>query len=121
MFKLHVGFSLLGLEFEDWLVLMLSWTVVRTVVRMFVPPRLLLVASAAVTGLLIAAYVNLKQAKPRGFFRHLLAFLSEPDVYRVTPDPWNVPCVLPVATADRRPAGRVRVAFQGGARRAAAR
>ena len=89
--KLDAGVTVLGVELEDWLGLGVAFVVLSRASDLLVgtvlgAPRAEAGVSAAATGLLFLVWRRLRERAPRGFVRHLLEYLAEPDVYVATPD-----------------------------------
>jgi hypothetical protein len=109
IFRLDARLSLMGMEVDDWFVLLGGWVVMLQVAGLFLGPRPRLVIATAVSGLLFLAYRRLKDRLPGKFARHLVDYMMEADAYRVTPDEVNVPYIVPL------PSGEVKGVREGAA------
>ncbi len=89
---------LMGLEPEDVFILAGAFIACSRLARIIAVAvgvlrlqfLLALVGSAA----LFYLWRRFRVGRPRHFFRHLLAYVSEPDLYRVTPDDEVIPYTL---------------------------
>ncbi len=94
MFRLDTALSLMGLEVDDWVVILASWTLALQAFGLVLAPRPRLLFATVVAGVGFLLYRRLKDRVPRRFFRHLMGYLKEADTYRAIADTQNVPSVV---------------------------
>lgn len=94
LFHLETALSLMGLELDDWIVILGSWILALQLAGLALPPRprLLIATLFAGSGFLI--YRRIKDRVPQRFLRHLLSYLTEADTYRAIPDTHNLPSTV---------------------------
>jgi len=94
VFRLKSNVSLLGLELTDWLVVLVSWLVLKQGLSDLLGSRLSLLAAALGTFLVFKLWQRVKDRMPGKFAPHLMTWLTEADVYRSVPDLENTPLVV---------------------------
>jgi len=90
LFTLETTLSLMGLEVDDWIVVLGGWTLALQLAGFMLPPRPRLLIATLVAGIGFLVYRRLKDRVPQKFFRHLLTYLTEADTYRAFPDVHNL-------------------------------
>jgi hypothetical protein len=89
---------LMGVEPEDVFVLAVAFIICSRVARLIAIAvgvlRLQFLLALLASAALFYVYRRFRVGRPRYFFRHLLAYLAEPDTYRVTPDDEVIPYPL---------------------------
>jgi hypothetical protein len=89
---------LMGVEPEDLFLLAVAFVVCSRVARLIAMAvgvlRLQFLLALLASAALFSVWRRFRVGRPRYFFRHLLAYLSEPDTYRVTPDDEIIPYPL---------------------------
>ena len=94
VFRLKSKVSVLGLEFTDWVVVLLSWLILKQLLATPLGDRLSLLVAAIGTFLVFRLWQKVKDVMPDKYPLHLMAWLTEADVYRLSPDLKNVPLVV---------------------------
>jgi hypothetical protein len=89
---------LMGVEPEDIFVLAGAFVLCSRLARIVAVAvgvvRLQFLLALAASALLFYLWRRYRTGRPRYFFRHALAYLSEPDTYRTTADDEVIPHVL---------------------------
>lgn len=94
VYKLRNRLTLLGLDLADWGVVVGSWLLALQTVGPLVGGRGRLLVAVVVTVLAYRGWVTLKDRVPERFAIHLLLWLAEREVNRVTPDPQLFPVIV---------------------------
>jgi len=102
LFKLETALSLMGLEVDDWIIIVGSWTLILQVFGLILTPRPRLLAATFMAGITFLIHRHLKDRVPQRFARHLLRYLTEADTYRVTADVHNLPHVVETHSTARQ-------------------
>ena len=121
VYKLTHGVSLLGLRPQDFVVILFSVIIGLNVLGALFPGYLRLVVAAAFIFLTFKVWQSLRDRLPEHYFSHLFRWLSEPEVYRPSPDLRAIPLIVdPKAARANKPRQpqpplSVREAIEGGA------
>lgn len=107
VYRLKSRLSLLGLELADWFVILAAWFALKQLAGTWGGRASLLIAALG-TWLALRLWQRVKDAVPERFAAHLLAWLSEADVYRLGPDLEGAPLVVAPELEVARGAGRER-------------
>ncbi len=102
LFNLETTLSLMGLEVDDWAIIVGSWTLALQIAGLVLTPRPRLLVATLVAGVSFLLYRHLKDCAPRRFVRHLLTYLTEADTYRVVADTHNLPPIVAMHWATRK-------------------
>lgn len=94
VYRLKNKVSLMGLELTDWFVVLLSWLVFKQILGSLLGARLGLLVAIIGTFLVFKVWQRVKDTIPDQYFLHLMAWLTEADVYCLKPDRKNVPLVV---------------------------
>lgn len=94
VYTLTHGISLLGLRPQDLIVIFFSFTLGLNVIGALFPGYLRLVAAAAFILLTFKVWQSLRDRMPDKYLLHLFRWLSEPEVYRASPDCSATPLIL---------------------------
>ena len=94
VFRLKSKVSLLGLELTDWVVVLVSWLILKQILAAPLGDRLSLLIAAIGTFLVFRLWQKVKDVMPEKYPMHLMTWLTEADVYRLSPDLKNVPLVV---------------------------
>lgn len=102
LFNLETALSLMGLEVDDWIIIVGSWTLMLQLFGLVLTPRPRLLVATLVAGMVFLLHRRLKDRVPQKFARHLLTYLNEADAYRVVPDTYNLPHVVAMNRTPRQ-------------------
>jgi hypothetical protein len=94
LYNLDSKQTFLGIDMSDIMVGMTTWMLGNFLAGEFLPPRLRMLAIFASMGLALTLWRSLKDKLPPGFFRHLPAWASEANAYRIGPDTKARPAVV---------------------------
>ena len=94
VFRLKSRVSVLGLELSDWVVVLVSWLSLKQTLTPSLGDRLSLLIAAIGTFLVFKLWQRVKDVMPDKYPSHLMTWLTEADVYRLSPDLKNVPLVV---------------------------
>jgi len=86
--------TFLGIDMSDIMVGMTTWMLGNFLAGEFLPPRLRMLAIFISMGLALTIWRTFKDKLPPGFFRHLYAWASEANAYRIGPDTKARPAVV---------------------------
>lgn len=104
IFRLKSKVSLLGLELTDWVVVLVSWLVLKQGLSGLLGDRLSLLIAATCTFAVFRLWQRIKDVMPDRYAFHLIAWLIEADVYRLSPDFKNAPLIVqPEVLSKTRP------------------
>lgn len=94
LYKLDHGVSLLGLKPQDLIVLYGAFMVGFQLLGGIFPGRLRIVFAVLFIFVVFKLWQALRDRLPEKFFLHLALWLSEPEVYRPTPEQRALPLVV---------------------------
>ena len=94
LYNLDSKQTFLGIDMSDIMVGMTTWMLGTFLAGEFLPPRLRMLAIFASMGLALTIWRAFKDKLPPGFFRHLPAWASEANAYRIGPDTKARPAVV---------------------------
>jgi hypothetical protein len=94
LYNLDSKQTFLGIDMSDIMVGMTTWMLGNFLAGEFLPPRLRMLAIFASMGLALVIWRAFKDKLPPGFFRHLPAWASEANAYRIGPDTKARPAVV---------------------------
>ncbi len=94
VYRLKSKVSLLGLELIDWFVILVSWLLFKQGMTAPLGSRLSLLVAAIGTFLVFRLWQRVKDNVPERYAAHLMAWLTEADVYRLGPDIYNAPLII---------------------------
>ncbi len=94
LYNLDSKQTFLGIDMSDIMVGMTTWMLGNFLAGEFLPPRLRMLAIVASMGLALTLWRAFKDKLPPGFFRHLPAWASEANAYRIGPDTKARPAVV---------------------------
>jgi hypothetical protein len=94
LYNLDSKQTFLGIDMSDIMVGMTTWMLGNFLAGEFLPPRLRMLAIFAAMGLALTMWRAFKDKLPPGFFRHLPAWASEANAYRIGPDTKARPAVV---------------------------
>ena len=86
--------TILGIDLSDIIIGLITWMLGNFLVGEFLPPRLQTLVTVIAIGLVLTLWRTTKDKFPPGFFRHLLAWATEANLYRVGPDTKARPAVV---------------------------
>jgi hypothetical protein len=103
LYKLDHGVSLLGLKPQDMIVLYGAFMIGFQLLGGLFPGRFRIVFAVLFVFMVFKLWQALRDRLPEKFFLHLALWLSEPEVYRPTPERQALPLVVdPVRIAAAR-------------------
>lgn len=102
LFNLETTLSLMGLEVDDWIIIVGSWTLMLQLFGLLLTPRPRLLVATLVAGMVFMLHRRLKDRVPQKFARHLLTHIKEADIYHVVPDTHNLPHVVAMNWTSRQ-------------------
>ena len=106
LYKLESKFTILGMGWLDWAIVLGAFIFSTQVLGAFATPRLKFFLCLLVTALVYWAWFLIKDKVPDKFPEHFVVWLGEPEVYRCVPDTQNVPLVVdPEQVRPRAPEG----------------
>ena len=109
IFRLKSRVSVLGLELVDWVVILVCWLVLKQTLTIPLGDRLSLLVAAIGTFLLFRLWQQVKDVMPDKYPSHLTTWLTEADVYRLSPDLKNAPLIVhPEVLGRNRPTHRTK-------------
>ena len=94
VFRLKSRVSVLGLELTDWVVILVSWLILKQTSTTLLGDRLSFLIAIIGTFLVFRLWQKVKDTMPDKYPFHLIGWLTEADVYRLSPDLKNVPLVV---------------------------
>ena len=94
LYKLESKFTIMGMGWFDWCVLLGSFMFGIQVLGAIAHPKLQLVIGLLTAAFGYWAWHLVKDKVPDKFPEHFMEWLSEPEVYRCVPDTQNVPLVV---------------------------
>ncbi len=94
LYNLDSKQTFLGIDMSDIMVGITTWMLGNFLAGEFLPPRLRMLAIFASMGLALVIWRSFKDKLPPGFFRHLQAWASEANAYRIGPDTKARPAVV---------------------------
>lgn len=94
LYKLESKFTVLGMGWLDWAVILGTFVFSVQVLGAFATPRLKFFLCLLVTAFVYWAWFLIKDKVPDKFPEHFVVWLGEPEVYRCVPDTKNVPLVV---------------------------
>ena len=94
VYTLTHGVSQLGLRPQDFVVILFSFTIGLNVIGAFFEGFLRLIVAAAFIFLTFKVWQSLRDRMPDKYLLHLFRWLSEPEVYRVSPDVRAIPLLI---------------------------
>ena len=94
LYNLDSKQTYLGFDMSDIMVGMTTWMLGNFLAGQFLPPRLRMLAIFASMGLALVIWRSFKDKLPPGFFRHIQAWASEANAYRIGPDTKARPAVV---------------------------
>lgn len=86
--------TILGIDTSDIMIGLITWMLGNFLSGEFLPPRLQTLVTVVLIGLVLTLWRTTKDKFPPGFFRHLLAWATEANIYRVGPDTKARPAVV---------------------------
>jgi len=86
LYNLDSKQTFLGIDMSDIMVGITTWMLGNFLAGEFLPPRLRMLSIFASVGIALTVWRALKDKLPPGFFRHLQAWASEANAYRIGPD-----------------------------------
>jgi len=105
LFNLETSLSLMGLELDDWVIIIGSWTLTLQIAGLLLAPRPRLLIATLVAGAGFLLYRRLKDRVPKKFGWHLLTYLTEADTYRAVADTHNLQPIVAPRPSTRRGVG----------------
>lgn len=93
IYNLEGKASFWGVAYGDWLMFIFAFGLSLRLLS-FLPPRPKLLFGAVLTGLFAWYYISLKDRMQPRFYTHFANWSGEAEVYRVAPDPKNVPLMV---------------------------
>ncbi len=94
LYNLDGKHTFLGIDLSDIVVGMTTWMLGNFLAGEFLPPRLRMLAIFISVGLALTIWRAFKDKLPPGFFRHLQAWATEANAYRIGPDTKARPAVV---------------------------
>lgn len=94
LYNLDSKQTFLGIDMSDIMIGMTTWVLGNFLAGEFLPPRLRMLAIFAGVGLALVIWRSFKDKLPPGFFRHIQAWASEANAYRIGPDTKARPAVV---------------------------
>ena len=94
IFRLKSKVSLLGLELTDWVIVLVSWLVLKQGLSDPLGDRLSLLVAALGTFIAFRLWQQVKDVMPDKYPFHLMSWLTEADIYRLSPDLKNAPLLV---------------------------
>ena len=94
LYNLDSKQTFLGIDLSDIMIGITTWMLGNFLAGEFLPPRLRMLAIFAGVGLALVIWRAFKDKLPPGFFRHLPAWASEANAYRIGPDTKARPAVV---------------------------
>lgn len=94
LYNLDSKQTFLGIDMSDIMVGITTWMLGNFLAGEFLPPRLRMLSIFASVGIALTVWRALKDKLPPGFFRHLQAWASEANAYRIGPDTKARPAVV---------------------------
>ena len=94
LYNLDSKQTFLGIDMSDIMVGMTTWMLGNFLAGEFLPPRLRMLAIFAGVGLALTIWRSFKDKLPPGFFRHIQAWASEANAYRIGSDTRARPAVV---------------------------
>ncbi len=86
--------TFLGIDLSDIMIGLITWMLGNFLSGEFLSPRLQTLVTVILIGLVLTLWRTTKDKFPPGFFRHLLAWATEANTYRVGPDTKARPAVV---------------------------
>ena len=94
LYKVSHRLSLLGIQPQDLVVLLIAFNVGLQLLGVFFPGRLRILFALVFIVVLFRAWQLIRDRLPDKFFRHLFLWLSEADVYRARPALRAIPLLV---------------------------
>ena len=94
LYKLETNFTILGMSWLDWAVILGAFIFSTQVLTAFATPRLKFFLALFITAFVYWVWYLVKDKVPDKFPEHFIVWLGEPEVYRCVPDTKNVPLVV---------------------------
>ena len=110
VYTLTHGVSQLGLRPQDFVVILFGFTIGLNVIGAFFEGYLRLVVAAAFLFLTFKVWQSLRDRMPDKYLIHLFRWLSEPEVFRASPDSRAIPLLIKPRALEETYAKTARVA-----------